>query len=279
MTAHSESVRLSAILSRSEPTIGAGWTESGDRECTQHGAYTSRGRALLGRTVWTRCPTCQADDVAKVEQARIADEAARVAAARAELLSSSCIPKRFLSRSFESFSPVGPDQQRALSVCKDFAGDFEAALSTGASLVLSGPVGTGKSHLAAAVMLQVLSPKRWAQYVTCMDMIRRVRATWSKGSDESEEDVLRVLGERVELLVIDEVGVQYGTDGEKTVLFDVLDRRYREMRPTILLTNLGREQFEEAVGQRVFDRLREVATWVRFSGDSYRPVARKAEAA
>ena len=78
----------------------------------------------------------------------------------------------------------------------------------------------------------------------------------------------------VPLLVIDEIGVQYGTDGEQTVLFEILDRRYREMMPTILLTNQGAEGLRTFIGDRSFDRLRENSRWVTFDWDSYRKQAR-----
>ena len=63
--------------------------------------------------------------------------------------------------------------------------------------------------------------------------------------------------------------------GEQTILFDVLDRRYRDMMPTILLTNQDKKGFKEFIGERTFDRLVETARWVPFDWPSYRPTARK----
>ncbi|MDP0953484.1 hypothetical protein Q6283_29845, partial [Klebsiella pneumoniae] len=74
------------------------------------------------------------------------------------------------------------------------------------------------------------------------------------------------------------VGVQYGTDGEQTILFDILDRRYRDMQPTIILTNQDVKGLQEYIGERTFDRLREVSRLVTFDWESYRPVARKESA-
>jgi DNA replication protein DnaC len=110
--------------------------------------------------------------------------------------------------------------------------------------------------------------------MTCMDVIRSIRGTWRKDSDKSESQVLGYL-ERLDLLVIDEIGMQYGTDGEQTIIFDVLDRRYRELRPLVLLTNQGREGFKDYVGERTYDRLRETSRWVAFDWPSYRSQARR----
>ena len=107
-----------------------------------------------------------------------------------------------------------------------------------------------------------------------MGMIRAIRGTWRKESEKSETEVIQMFSS-VPLLVLDEIGVQYGTDGEQTIIFDVLDRRYRDMKPTILLTNQDKKGFKEFIGDRSFDRLVETSRWVSFDWDSYRATARK----
>ena len=74
-----------------------------------------------------------------------------------------------------------------------------------------------------------------------------------------------------DLLILDEVGVQFGSDFERNTLFDVLNERYELRKPTIFLSNLGREDLAEFLGERVMDRLREDgATVVPFDWPSYR---------
>lgn len=70
-----------------------------------------------------------------------------------------------------------------------------------------------------------------------------------------------------DLLILDEVGVQFGSDTERLLLFDILNERYERRRPTILMSNLALDDAEEGgrvvpgiksyLGERVFDRLRE----------------------
>lgn len=248
------------------------------RQCPTHGEYTAHGRQPSGlrRVIWSACPGCAADRDAAEAARTAAERAARIAAELARSLQVSGMPRRFHGRDFASYVTSMPEQAAALTICRDYSEQFDRALTSGGSLILSGRPGTGKSHLAAAVMHVVMAAGRSAQYVTCMDMIRAVRATWRRDSDLTEEQVLRQLGESVDLLVIDEIGVQYGTEGEQNTMFDVLDRRYREMRPVILLTNADRAGFRDAVGERVFDRLREVAQWIPFAWDSHRPAMRSA---
>lgn len=247
------------------------------KDCPTHGGFMSTGtRYVLGtyfRDIWSECGACKADRDGAERNAKLAGKAAEQRAQLESMLGQTMIPARFHGRTFESYRAEGPGQREAMRICQEFARDFDRGLKQGASLVLSGKPGTGKSHLAAAI-LQAIMPRHVGAYMTLMDMVRAVRDTWRRDSEISESQLLRKLTE-FPLLVIDEIGVQYGTDGERAIVFDVMDRRYREMRPTILMTNLDKDAFREAVGDRVYDRLTEVGRWIPFDWDSYRPQARK----
>lgn len=247
------------------------------KHCATHGDYQATGKRILitrpPKDIWTHCPGCDAD-AAAAERAVADGIAAEEQRARAErLLEQTLLPARFSERTLATFNAESDGQARALRIATDFAENFEINLRRGSSLIFSGMPGTGKSHLAAGIMLAIL-PKHVGIYVTMMDLIRMLRSTWRKDSDKSESDVLAQL-ERVPLLVIDEVGVQYGTDSERTLFFDVMDRRYRERKPVILLTNLGMDDLKATIGDRVYDRLTEIARWVPFDWKSYRSIARK----
>ncbi len=243
-----------------------------DREqhCDKHGAFVSRN---VYRSIWTKCPACDAEAQAEREQQEERQRVERRQQRMAELMQASAIPSRFVGRSFANFHAPTPAHQHALTVCRDYAEQYAEHARRGSGLILAGMPGTGKSHLAAAI-LQALIGRHDVRYTTCMDMIRAVRETWRRDSDRTETQVLGGL-QRLDLLAVDEVGMQYGTEGEQTILFDVLDRRYREVKPTIILTNQDQRGLREFVGDRTFDRLTETCRWVPFDWPSYRPQARK----
>ena len=85
---------------------------------------------------------------------------------------------------------------------------------------------------------------------------RIVRESKSYDSDVSESEVIAAFG-GYDLLIIDEVGVQSGTEAESRALFDVFNERYQNMKPTILISNLSPEGFKAAVGDRIADRVKE----------------------
>jgi DNA replication protein DnaC len=247
---------------------------SRQQSCDKHGEYTSNGTKLSrGREIWTRCPGCRSDYDAAEQQARELRAAEQARADMEAKLEQVAIPARFVGRTLDNFNADTEQQSYALTVARDYAENFSQYAKRGEGLILSGLPGTGKSHLAAAV-LQALLPRRVGMYVTCMGIIRSVRGTWRKDSERSESDVLHIL-RTVPLLVVDEIGVQYGTDGEQTILFDVLDGRYREMQPTILLTNQDRAGLKTFIGERAYDRLTETSRWIPFDWPSYRLQARK----
>lgn len=252
-------------------------TDLGTRnsECQEHGAFESKGMKLpmMTREIWTVCPKCtEAKEIAKARAD--ADFAAQAARERLDnLLRASGIPERVKGCTFANFKAESADQKAAMQSAMEFADSFAVRLKSGESLIFAGRPGTGKGHLAAAVMNKLM-PNYLPVYTTCLDMIRSVRETWRKDSKHSESEVLQEY-EDAALLIIDEIGVQYGTDGEQTIIFDVLDRRYRQMRPTIFITNQDKAGFKTFIGERAYDRLTQTAKWIPFDWNSYRTTARK----
>jgi DNA replication protein DnaC len=246
--------------------------------CDKHGEYMAKGHKLarINREIWSLCPGCE---FARKQDEQAERERRAAELARADLearLEQTAIPARFQGKTLDNFNADSEPQKYALTVARDYLENFSTHAKKGEGLILSGMPGTGKSHLAGGI-LQGLLPKQVGLYTTCMNIIRAVRGTWRKDSERSESEVLR-LYRSVPLLVVDEIGVQYGTDGEQTILFDVLDGRYREMQPTILLTNQDRAGFKQFIGERAYDRLTETSRWIPFDWPSYRLQARKEQA-
>ncbi|SNB82159.1 DNA replication protein DnaC [Kingella negevensis] len=83
-----------------------------------------------------------------------------------------------------------------------------------------------------------------------------VREAKSYSSTVSESEVIEAFS-AYDLLIIDEVGVQSGTEAESRALFDVFNERYQNLKPTILISNLDAADFVAAVGNRIADRIKE----------------------
>lgn len=246
-----------------------------EKTCELHGPYQARGRyiAPLKRESWSECPRCVKE---QEEAARAAakEHAAQERQLALEMrLGQAAIPPRFRNRTLDSFIASTKEQQSAQRVARDYLENFDEYAAEGRGLVLAGPPGTGKSHIATSILSAALE-RHSGCYVTCSDFIRAVRSTWHR---ESEKTEAQVLGEYagVTLLVLDEIGVAFGSEGEQKHLFDLLDRRYRDLLPTIILTNEDASGLRRFVGERVFDRLTENSEWISCSWASYRSKAGK----
>lgn len=110
--------------------------------------------------------------------------------------------------------------------------------------------------MACAIANQLIEQGTYAKFFTVTGMLRRIKESFSKDSKESESDLMEKFA-HVELLILDEAGMDYGTEFNKTLMFEVLNRRYENMRPTIVLTNLDIGALKEYFGERILDRMRE----------------------
>lgn len=126
----------------------------------------------------------------------------------------------------------------------------------GRCLILCGRPGTGKTHLGCAIATSVARSNRRALYTTVVELVRRVRSTWSDGARESEAEVLKEI-ENLHLLVLDEVGAHLGGNAELVQLGEIVDLRYRANRPTLVISNYPFNELGKYLGDRAVDRLRE----------------------
>lgn len=240
------------------------------RECDSHGTYDS----ISTPGGWTGCPTClkanmEADEAAK--QVAMMNEFRQRRAD--QLMRRAAIPPRFSDRRLDNFIPHAKGPKDALEIAKRFAGDFDEALRTGRSLIFCGGVGAGKTHLAVGIAQEVIKQDRVAIFTSVLGAIRSVKETYRRDSLLSEADAIQNLVEP-DLLILDEVGVQFGSDTEKMILFEIINGRYECLRPTIVISNLAKEPLTEYLGERVVDRLREGGgRMVIFDWASYRRIA------
>ncbi|HDJ1441630.1 DNA replication protein DnaC [Serratia rubidaea] len=166
---------------------------------------------------------------------------------------------------FANYKVTSDGQRQALSKAKSYAQNFGMGFG---GFVFSGGCGTGKNHLAAAIGNYLIAKNHTVLVVTVPDLMLRVRRCYDGG--ESEASLLDELC-KVDLLVIDEVGVQRETRGEWVILNQIIDRRLSSMKPVGVLTNLGTKELADVLGARVMDRLTmDGGIWVNFTWGSYR---------
>lgn len=241
-----------------------------DFDCPKHGIVKAFAREILGRVLPLSCDLC-AEEQRQAKSAEKIRSFEKIKADKvATLLQRTCIPKRFLERSFENYRAETDNQRKALHLAKLYADKFEDRLKYGGGLAFCGKPGTGKTHLATAIANKIIRTGRTAVFATVLDICRSIKSTYNKNSSVTEREAIRYYT-APDLLIMDEVGMQFGTDAEKLIVCEIMNNRYGDVKPTIVLSNLPEDQLGDYLGVRVIDRLKEGGgVVVAFDWDSYR---------
>ena len=183
------------------------------------------------------------------------------------IMGRSGIRELHINFSFDNYRVENEGQRKALEQARQYAAEFEDSI---ASFVFSGRPGTGKNHLAAAIGNDLILRGKSVLIVTVADLMSSMKGTFSGSSGITEERLIQDLSS-VDLLVIDEIGMQSESRYEKVIINQIVDRRSSSKRPTGMLTNLNPNEMNTLLGERVMDRMRlGNSLWVRFDWESYR---------
>lgn len=243
--------------------------------CILHGEYLANQVWLGGKLKEiSECPKCHEEHLAEraidEEKARKQEEAKN----RQARIKETRMPLEYQTKGFSTFIQDTESQREAFNMAKRFVNGWEKAKAGGYGLLFLGGCGTGKTHLACAIMLELLD--RYAlfypRYYKVSEIFSAVRSTYQTGATTNEEETIKFFSS-IQLLVIDEVGVQKGSESEKRILFSILDNRVTSKKPTILMTNLGIKDCGLVLGDRLYDRIRSKFVPVLFKGNSFRKPA------
>ena len=191
------------------------------------------------------------------------------------LLEKSGLSKRFKRYTFANFKPyVSPEAARAVERVEDYLGRWEENREAGRGLYLCGGVGTGKTHLAVAVLNELVRKKRVPSlFVTVPELLDNLRETYNKPGRNLDEWMDAV--QNADFLVLDDLGSERPTEWVRERIFVIVNHRYREALPTIFTSNIGPEDLPAQLSDRTASRIIAMCEGIEIKGEDYRETAAK----
>lgn len=166
-----------------------------------------------------------------------------------EMLTQIGLPRRFLNATVKRLEPLAD------------------------SLYITGVRGTGKTHLAAAILRERVLDRRPhvsdIAWISVPDLLLKIRATFRDRSEQSESGIIEEYSD-CKLLVLDDMGVEKTSEWSLQTLYTIIDRRYREERQTIITSNLSLDELAEKLDDRIASRLSELCRVVVLTGPDRR---------
>ncbi len=155
--------------------------------------------------------------------------------------------------------------ESVLDFCKTYAAEFSQKSS---SLLLYGHTGLGKTHLSLAIAGKVVEAGHGVIYSSAQNLFNKLeKEKFGRSDGNTEENILGC-----DLLIIDDLGAEFTTQFTVSALYNIVNSRELEGKPTIISTNLTPEQLLSTYSERIASRILNNYTLLRFDGTDIRQI-------
>ena len=257
-----DTMKMTSLGSISTASIGVA-----TRTCEAHGEYQANIWQYNEHRFESGCPMCEKEEEEELRALMKKKELERKQRNRERKFEQRGIPRRFKETKLSDYIADTDRKKEVLGIIEEYIAKQDEVSQMGRSLLLYGNVGTGKTRLATSIV------KGWegvGYYITAREYTRLVRSSYSTASTVTEQDIVDRFTD-YSVLVIDEIGKQFATDNERFAIFEIINARYNEMKPTVLVSNMNMEDIEEFLGKATIDRIKENGGQaILFDWESYR---------
>jgi DNA replication protein DnaC len=197
--------------------------------------------AAQGQTT-EECPVCSGTGWKSIEipgkASRVARCDCRTESRTSRLLKAARIPARYEHCSLADFETDFAGAHRSLPAARLAAGRFaEEYPIEKTGLLLIGPVGTGKTHLAVGIIQELIRSKgvpcRFCDY---RELLKQIQNSYNPTVQTTELEILQPIFD-TEILVLDELGAIKPSEWVWDTVSHILNSRYNDKKTTIITTN------------------------------------------
>ena len=194
---------------------------------------------------------------------------------RLRLLKQARIPRRYEACSLSNYQPVAGNATQMLAFKEAYRLVREYPANE-RGLLLTGPVGVGKTHLAVAILKELTEKGARCHFCEYGSLLKEIQDSYHPASRSSEMSVLTSVYD-AEVLVLDELGASKPTEWVLDTMTQIIGRRYNDKKLTIFTTNYtderlnpSSETLQDRIGIRLRSRLYEMCHTVLLDGEDYR---------
>ncbi len=230
-------------------------------------AYFAEGKTLFGRDRHPKECDCQRADREKREAA---DREQKHREEVERLKRKGFTDPAMREWTFENDNGKCPQMHNAYS----YVERWEQIKEENHGLILWGNVGTGKSYFAGCIANALME----REVSVCMTNFALILNDLAASFKDRNGYIARLCS--FPLLILDDFGMERGTEYGLEQVYNVIDSRYRSGKPLIVTTNLTLEELqnpEDTPHARIYDRLMEMCTPVRFTGENFRKATAQAK--
>lgn len=192
----------------------------------------------------------------------------------------SLLGERYKNSSFDKLDLNRPQSfVRAVERCKKFCENWKEVKKRGLGIYLYGDSGLGKTELTACICNNLLEKYVTVLVTSFIELSKRIRASFQSGNYETEEEIIDMFAS-VDLLILDDIGTDKMRKGEEDTfmqnrVYDVINRRYVKLLPTVFTSNYSINALleERGIMSKTIDRINQmVHAIIHLEGTSYRQV-------
>ena len=230
-------------------------------------AYFAEGKSLFGRDRHPKECDCQRADREKREAA---DREQKHREEVERLKRKGFTDPAMKKWTFDNDNGKCPQMDMAHS----YVARWEQIKAGNHGLILWGKVGTGKSYFAACIANALME----REISVCMTNFAAILNDLAASYKDRNEYISRLCS--FPLLILDDFGMERGTEYGLEQVYNVIDSRYRSGKPLIVTTNLTLEELrnpEDTAHARIYDRLTEMCSPVCITGENFRKAKAQAK--